>query len=333
MEDISGRVTAWPQIVESFPLTVRQIFQKYTKVPADASHIFYHYTTHAGLKGILKSGGFRATYRMKMNDTGEFAYARNVVYEALNEVGKRHDLPKVAEDLTTYTRINLEKFLDDTTKLSSAYCACLTVSPDDPQQWKTYADLGKGFAIGFNMPLLLSMKVPAIQRGDPYVFCAPVTYNRREQYDLVWHLLKAGICDLQTFTATVSKQSQDLTALRNRITLVIVAQLFSLIDFIKNPTYNSEREMRLILDPNDGTLMAPPIQHYQSGNESIPFIFMDLRNPKTRRLPLAEIKIGPNASFLSEETFLKDLLDDLGYGRNCMDRPQIIGSSVRMVGQ
>ncbi|HBA39590.1 MAG TPA: hypothetical protein DCZ05_07575 [Deltaproteobacteria bacterium] len=322
----------WPKIVESFPLTVGQVSRQYTRIPADASHLFYHYATHAGLKGILRSGGLRAMYRMKMNDTGEFDYARNIIYEALNEVGRRRDLPNVAQDLMTYTRKNLDKFLADTTEMSSAYCTCLTVSPDHPEQWGTYAELGRGFAIGFNMLLFPHMQVPAVQKGEPFVFCAPVTYNQRDQRDLVWRLVEAGICDLQTFAATRSRQSEYLTALRDRVTREIVAHLLTLIDFIKAPTYSSEREMRLILAPNDGTLNAPHIQHYERDNESMPFIFMDFRNPKTGRLPLAEIKVGPKASFPEEKAFLEDLLDELGYGSNYGDRPRITQSAVAMVG-
>jgi Protein of unknown function (DUF2971) len=319
-------VGTWPKIVESFPLTVGQVFRQYTMTPPDASAIFYHYTTHAGLKGILRSGGLRATYRMGMDDVGEFKYARNIVFDALTEVGKRNDLPKVAQSLITYTSKNLEKFLSDTTETSSAYCACLTVSPNHPEQWDTYAELGRGFAIGFNMSLLLTMQVPAVQKGKAFIFCAPVTYNERDQYDLVWRLVKAGICDLQTFTATCSQKSEDLTALRNRVTREIVAHLLSLIDFIKNPIYKSEREIRLILDPNDGTLNAPYIQRYERDKKSIPFIFMDLRNPKTSRLPLAEVKVGPKASFPEEKAFIADLLDELGYGTNFEDRPRITQS-------
>jgi hypothetical protein len=89
-------------------------------------------------------------------------------------------LPNVAQDLTTYTRKNLDKFLNNTTEMSGAYCACLTVRPDDPEQWKTYAELGRGFAIGFNLTLFLSTQVPALQRREPFVVCVPVTYNQRD---------------------------------------------------------------------------------------------------------------------------------------------------------
>ena len=326
------KVGTWPKAVHSFPLTVGQVFRHYTMIPCDASAIFYHYTTHAGLKGILRSGGFRATNRMGMNDAGEFNYARSVVYEALNEIGRRRDLPNVAQHLITYIRMNLDKFLTDTPEMSRAYCACLTVSSDHPGQWETYAEHGTGFAIGFNMSQFLSIHVPEVQRGEPFVFCAPVTYNQQNQRNLVWRLVNAGICDLQTFAATCSRKSENLTALRDRITLEIVAHLLSLIDFIKNPIYESEREIRLILDPNDGTLNAPHTRSYERDNELIPFIFMDLRNPKTTRLPLAEIKVGPNAFFPEEKAFVEDLIQELGYGSNYGDLPRITQSLNAMDG-
>lgn len=317
------------KIVESFPLTVGQVFQQYTRIPADASNILYHYTTHSGLEGILKSGGLRATYRMKMNDAGEFDYARNVVYKALSKIGKRHDLPQVSRSLTIYTRKNLDQFLKDTTEMSRAYCACLTLSSDHPKQWESYAEEGKGFAVGLNLFRLLSIQASAVQRGGPYIFCGPVSYNESDQHDLVWRLVDAGIRDLQTFADAWSQESGDLTTLRDRVTQELVVQLLVLIDFIKAPTYSSEREFRLILDPNDGTLKAPNIQHYERDNEPIPFIFMDLRMPDTGRLPLTEIRVGPKASFQDEKAFLEDLLNELGYGSNHGDRPRITQSALK----
>ena len=317
------------KIVESFPLTVGQVFQQYTRIPVNASNILYHYTTHSGLEGILKSGGLRATYRMKMNDAGEFDYARNVVYEALSKIGKRHDLPQVSRSLTIYTRKNLDQFLKDTTEMSRAYCACLTHSSDHPKQWQSYAEEGKGFAVGLNLFRLLSIQASAVQRGEPYIFCGPVSYNESDQHDLVWRLVDASIRDLQTFADTWSQESGDLNALRDRVTKELVVQLLVLIDFIKAPTYSSEREFRLILNPNDGTLKAHNIQHYERDNEPIPSIFMDLRMPDTKRLPLTEIRVGPKASFQDEKAFLEDLLNELGYGSNHGDRPRITQSALK----
>lgn len=263
-----------------------------------------------------------------MNGAGEFDYARNRVYEALNEVGSRHDLPPVVHSITAYVRKNLDQFLKDAVEMSNAFCACLSLSSDHPKQWQTYSDKGKGFAVGVNLLKVLINQRAAVESRKPFIFCAPVIYNKTKQSELVWHLVEAGIRDLQTFSEKRSQRVEDLTALRNRVTKEIVVHLVTLIDFMKAPTFSSEREFRLMLDPNNGTLKAPNIQHYERDNEEISFLFMDLRNPDTGRLPLTEIKVGPYASFPEEKIFVEHLLDELGYGWNYKDRPQITQSLV-----
>jgi len=297
-------------------------------MPYNYSDVFYHYTTQTGLEGILRSGGLRAAYRMTMNDPGEFEYARRVVFEALNKVSQSNNLAPVAQSIAIYTLRNLEQLLNNTLQMSSSFCACFTASPDHPKQWERYADDGKGFAIGFNLSKILINQFPAVQNGNPFIFCAPVTYNESGQRELVIRLIETGISDLQTFTSKCSQQSADLTSLRDRITEEIVDDLIVLIDFFKAPIYSSEQEIRLILDPNDGTLNAPNIQHYRSNQESIPYIFMDLCSQMTKRLPLKDIKVGPNASFDKNKNFVDNLLDELGYGSNYMDRPEITKSYV-----
>jgi len=316
-------VRNWPEIVESFPLSVLKVIQNYTLIPDNKSGIFYHYTTMSGIEGILRSGGLRASYRMGMNDHGEFDYAKRVIFEELKRVAVCDDFPSVAHGLATYVRKNLDAFLDNTTETSSAYCACLTSSPDDNGQWETYADNGVGYAIGFDLFRLLKTQHIATRQHKPYAFCAPVIYDKLEQCKLVWHLVEAGINDLQAFGATRSKRSEDLTALRDRIMREIFIELFVAIDFIKAPCFRSEREVRLILDLNDGTFNAPNIQHYGRSSQSIPYIFLDFRDASTGWLPLAEIRIGPRGSFSEKKAFLDGLLDELGYDNKSGYRPRI----------
>jgi hypothetical protein len=261
-----------------------------------------------------------------MNDAGEFDYARYLIYEALNEIGLCHALPPIVQSLTTDTRKSLDQVLKDSVEMSRAYCACLSICSDYPKQWETYAEEGKGFAIGINLRKSLNYQRPAVQSGEPFILGAPVTYNETKQRSLVWRLVKAGISDLQTFSGKYSQRPEDLTALWDRLIKEIVLYLFTLIDFMKAPIFSSEGEFRLLLDPNNGTLRAPHIQHYECENESIPYVFMDLRDPNTSRLPVADIKVGPRASFQEEKTFVEDLLDELGYMNNSNVRPQITQS-------
>lgn len=301
------------KIVDTFPLTTGEVFHNYTKLPTDATNIFYHYTTHEGVKGILRNGGLRATYRMRMNDKNEFDYARKVIYSSLEKISRRDDFPRVAHSLINYTRKNLDKLLNNTIELSSAYCACLTVSRDHANQWEIYAENGKGFAIGFNLHQFLNQQVHSVNNGEPFVFCAPVTYTESIQYDIVTNLVEAGIRDLQTFADQYSHNIHELTALRDRITKVIVVQLLNIIDFVKSPIYSSEREIRFIQDSNNGTLKSQNIQYYERSNEKIPFIFIDFCNQKTNQIPLVEIVVGPKSSLDIEKLFIKKLLDEISF--------------------
>lgn len=264
-----------------------------------------------------------------MNDAGEFDYARNLVYEALNEIGLCQALPPIVQNLTTYTRKGLDQVLKNAVEMSRSYCACLSACSDYPKQWETYAEGGKGFAIGINLSKILNYQRAAVQSGEPFILGAPVTYNETKQRNLVWRLMEAGIRDLQNFSEKYSQQAEDLTALWDRLIKEIVLYLFTLIDFMKAPKFRSEREFRLILDPNNSTLKAPNIQHYERDNEPMPFIFMDLRMPDTRRLPLPEIRVGPKASFQDEKAFLEGLLNELGYGGTHEGRPRITQSALK----
>jgi hypothetical protein len=316
------------EIISSFPLSIRQVFQNYTRLPPDASDIFYHYTTRAGIEGILRTGGLRATYRKIMNDTGEFEYGRNVIFKALDEVKKRNELPSVAQSITEYTQLNLKNMLDDTTDVSSSFCSCLTVSPDHAEQWKMYAENGRGFAIGLNVALFLKNQKASRKAGMNYIYCLPVLYNEGVQIDLVHKLIETGIQDLQRFAYNISEHPDYLTRFRDEITKEIVTCLLVMIDFIKSERFSSEKEIRLILDANDGTLAPSRVEHYIKGEKQIPFVFLNLCSPVTKRLPLAEIKIWPNASFSREKRYVEDLLNELGYGMDFNDIPTISKSLI-----
>ena len=258
-----------------------------------------------------------------MNDPAEFKYARDLVFDTLNMVGLRSDLPDVVRSLTTYARKNLQNMLSDSAERSDAYCACLSFSSDSRTQWHTYAENGNGFAIGFDLYQILHRSVSDHKKGKPYIYCGPVIYSERKQRGIVEDFVRAGIRDLQAFADTCSNRSLDPTAARDKITFEIVLQLFVLINFIKAPQYYREREMRLFLDPNKGTLEATNIQYFQTRDTSVPFIFVNLCDPITNRLPIADIKVGPTAVFAEKKRIVESLLIELGYGNHHEDRPEV----------
>ena len=204
-------------LIESFPLTIRKTLQKYTRLPRDISNTFYHFTTHEGIEGIVRSGGIRATYRKHMNDNKEFEYSKNIIYKALTDIENCSDLPKISKDISKQVQLNLEIHFNDTAKMSNSFCSCLTCSSDDKKQWKTYAESGHGFALGFNLLQILTKQYPQFQTDTPILFCYPVIYNKIDQLNLVTDLVMAGVKDLKNFSNNYSQSSEDLTKLRDRI--------------------------------------------------------------------------------------------------------------------
>lgn len=317
------------KLAENFPLSLQEIVWDYTQLPPDATETFYHYTTRTGLEGILRSGGLRATYRLLMSDLGEFDYAIKLFYGVLEEVDKDPSLPRVTHSLTEYIRLNLEKFRDDSSNNWTSYCACMTLSSDHTGQWKSYGENGKGLSLGFNIPVILSQHYRLASEGKGHLVMLPVTYDLVKQRALVRKLIRAGIADLQSFMETGSNCLADLTALRNRITFEIFLRLHCFKDFMKDPEYTSEKEIRFIWNPNEKRYPHKEVKHFQRGDEKVPFLLFDLRSSITNRLPLQEIRVGPNALFSKELDFVQSLLDELGYGRGIhQDRPRIVASSL-----
>jgi hypothetical protein len=289
--------------------------------------VFYHYTGRSGLGGILKTGGLWATHRWTMNDKEEFGYAQRLIDEVLDEMATGSDLPNVATRLARECRVNLDRILTDSEECSRAYCACLSLSRDQESQWESYADGGKGFSLGFYLPTILRTQQFCVEAGRPYLFCAPVRYQPDEQKAMVRRVLEEGIQRVKIFADSVSNSAGDLTAFYRTILGDVVAVITAYIDFIKHPDYRSECEMRIMRDPNDGTLNAQDIRHFSRGGLSVPYLFFDLRNPSTGRLPLDEIIIGPNAASPDEILYVERLLDGIRYGSRA-DRPKVVQSSI-----
>lgn len=113
----------------------------------------YHYTNEAGLKGILHSERLWCFSHLHQTDRSEFAYSLDVAREVLQEVGKSDDWFEKHFALCLLDLINTNSFTDT----FEFYLFSVSRHRDDPQQWCTFGDKRKGFAIGF---------APALFRGE-----------------------------------------------------------------------------------------------------------------------------------------------------------------------
>ena len=185
-----------------------------------------------------------------MNDKEEFGYARKLVDEVFDELAIDSDQPKVTARLTRECRVNLERIMTESENSSRAYCACLSFSRDQESQWRSYADGGKGFSLGFDLPTILHTQQACVETRRPYLLCAPVRYRPKEQRAMVKRVFEAAIQRMQNVADSVSRSSEDLTALYRIILGDVIAVITVHLDFMTHPDYEREREMRIMRDAN-----------------------------------------------------------------------------------
>lgn len=109
----------------------------------------YHYTDANALLCILDDCAIRATDFRHLNDTQEIEYAWCEFLTALKD---RQDAPTEFSDAYKAQLQAIKNADAENLKLlgDSVFVACFSESPDDLNQWRSYAEDGRGVALGFN---------------------------------------------------------------------------------------------------------------------------------------------------------------------------------------
>ncbi|WP_166298278.1 DUF2971 domain-containing protein [Bradyrhizobium sp. 2S1] len=127
----------------------------------------YHYTTAAGLQGIIASKSLWTSNYQFLNDTSEFRYGWKIVVDAFDR--------REAEikDRSSFAWQTYELFMRNRDK-AYVFVGSLTSQGDLLSQWRGY-NRGQGFAIGFNEDWLEQNAV--VQKFD----ISRVLYDADEQ--------------------------------------------------------------------------------------------------------------------------------------------------------
>jgi hypothetical protein len=105
---------------------------------------------------------------LSLNDAAEASYATNLIFETLT--AHHPDIPQGSRE-TVETQLNY------LFPLYTPFITCFCENGDLLSQWRGYSDQGEGFAIGFSVAWLLSLK--------PKWRLIKVIYDRAQQVDLI----------------------------------------------------------------------------------------------------------------------------------------------------
>jgi hypothetical protein len=113
--------------------------------------IIHHYTTGDGLRGILESGKLWLTDVFALNDPSELRHGVGLASSVLDDKIKGESLPAVqrfAKDFRGFLQSNKFK------EIANIFVCSFSKSEDDLGQWRSYADDGRGYNLGFETALL-----------------------------------------------------------------------------------------------------------------------------------------------------------------------------------
>lgn len=198
--------------------------------------ILYHYTTQAGLLGILGSDSLWATKIHYLNDSSEYQLAFELAIDVLRKLqqGER----------STRKRTKIKCLLENLREIEHMnVCVCsFSAHGDLLSQWRAYAGETAGYSIGFHVEHL---KERAKEQGYSLVRCV---YNEGEQRELIEQVVTAAL-------------DQDFNTRRSRVdptrprTIIVLptggdfAKRFAqLAPLIKSSAFYEEAEWRLVSD-------------------------------------------------------------------------------------
>lgn len=196
--------------------------------------VLYHYTTQAGLLGILQSDSLWATKIHYLNDASEYQLALSLASEILQgllkgerNTKKRRKVQCLLENLHTIEHLNV-------------CVGSLSAQRDLLSQWRAYASQPGSYALGFH-----SNQIRDVTSTQDFELVECV-YDAAEQRRLVEELvLKSLSVDFNTVPSRIDS-SRPRTAVALRTGGDFAFNFARLAPIIKGHAFHQEAEWRLI---------------------------------------------------------------------------------------
>lgn len=303
----------------------------------------YHYTTPAGLENIVRSRELWATEATGMNDLAEVTHGWQFIQKWL---AGQDDSDQIIARMRAFANPEFITSRSNPRGSSSEADGIFILSgstkPDDANQWRLYANEGRGYCIELDASVRLSVVVDGKPSETPYhepqgPFVAPVSPWTRVLYsdtarDEALFRLKQRISAEQQLLREANERyngdnwmdnpyrRQDPFAASHPDALARLAQLMKACGF------EGENEVRIIansisLTPQfrttpDGVVRFQRLSNTPQATDSRQLIYRD--DPASAiELPIKSIRIGPSIYAQNNLRTIESLLEENG----CKDVP------------
>lgn len=258
------------------------------RISSNPPSVLFHYTSHAGLLGIIQSGGMYLSDARFLNDSSELHYGVEVMVAALKrKAGSSALLAGRVDEILRLLGGNPSRG-DGPVSDMRFYVASFCEDGNLLSQWRAYSGPWSGCSIGFDSARL-----------DPdRSQLRRVLYDREEQDALADLAVDACIDVLQG-----PEDAYNLSILVESAVERVAPQ-------IKNPVFAAEKEWRLV-HAQRGT--ATKFREQRGG--VVPYMLRDLRcdSGTTPLLPIVEVCHGPSERLSLNQLATTEVLQAHGY--------------------
>ena len=267
----------------------------------------YHYTDERGLKGIIESETIWFTNYRHLNDPSELIHGIDLAKDVSRAL-------ETGADKRVGLFLQMLRHMLSEQNFSNAldfFIASFSRERDDLGQWRSYADNGRGYALGLAQRVFAIVDKPN-RKPDENVFVAPVVYKTDEAYSRHQKAIEKAATILlgtvETNENLMQNEKIGIPFFEEMARAVIASPLIWNCLTSKHPGYEHESEVRLIILGLRDKL-KPFIKTRLRGNEVVPYI--------EHRLPIrssiVEIVAGPAAPCGAERK-VQTLLNSIRVG-------------------
>ncbi len=263
----------------------------------DPEQILWHYSTSAGLIGIVESGTIFATQVSCLNDSTESRYFSMNFRTALAErLGSIND-----ESTSRFVKKYMELLQDDDTTPILAdlpyFVTCFTPLEDDIGHWKGYSGGENGYAIGVRTKDLY---------GPEYSLVGRVNYDSRVHTAIVE---EAALKTVEYYT---EGRQLGLANWDDLFLAVWNSALTQLIPFVKDPGFATEKEVRLVHYLQESEIPDLKVLARRTlMSQHLPMRFG--ASKEKPRFPIAKVIVGPGRHRQISHRSVSTLLRNNGY--------------------
>lgn len=264
---------------------VFDVFEQYLyrKVfPVKPPEDIFHYTTQGGILGILDTMQMWATQVHFLNDKHEVYLTFRLLDKEIRRRIGAAQRPAVRSMLADCRRCLNE--VDQSHMCIASFCE----KEDLLSQWRGYGNLGKGYAIGFNLEALKT-----IARQQQFVLW-PCVYNPSFQRELVSYLLDRWLYEF--FKPGCTNEERRRT---------IATSTGQLAPILKDESFSEEKEWRLASYSLSGT--TPGFAFREGQYALIPYYKFSIVNSQGD-CAVNSIVVGPSPHMELACTSLKTYL-------------------------